>query len=187
MCFGTFLLSTKATKITHIRPVRETIPTATMTSFHHDDVNMAFALICPELKSRYAACPIPEQHGAKWLSPSATAEFEGKPIVVLAEKDDGPKEDHICCKRGPIGAGHCHVLCRTSCVNLYTRLQKEGNGLVLGCLSGDRKHAGQWDTCRHIVCNHSRASRPDDADGAEKAIDHMEGSELPGHGLKLKL
>eukprot|EP00527_Entomoneis_sp_CCMP2396_P001998 CAMPEP_0198140768 /NCGR_PEP_ID=MMETSP1443-20131203/3877_1 /TAXON_ID=186043 /ORGANISM="Entomoneis sp., Strain CCMP2396" /LENGTH=155 /DNA_ID=CAMNT_0043803297 /DNA_START=129 /DNA_END=596 /DNA_ORIENTATION=+ len=155
-----------------------------MTGYDHDEVNMTFAMFCPELKSRYAVYPFPKKLGERWLTPSTQAEFEGKPVVVLAAKEEeGPKEDYVYCKRGPLGPGYYHVLCKTVYVNLYTRIQNQGNGKFL-FFFGDSKHADQWDTCRRIVYNRSRANRPDDVHAAEAAIDHIVGG-VPGAGLKL--
>lgn len=144
-----------------------------MTSFDHDEeVNMAFATICPELKSRYAVYPFPVKHGERgWLNPSPDKVFEGKPTVLLAKKEDGMKEDYVYCKVGPVGPGYYHVLCKTAYVNLYTRIQNQGSGKFL-CF-GDKKHADQWAISRKIVYNRSRAHRPDDAHAAEAAIGHL--------------
>jgi hypothetical protein len=153
-----------------------------MTSYDHDEVNMAFAIFCPELKSRYAVYPFPEKCGERWLTSNSTdAEFEGKSVVLLA-KEDGRKEDYVYCKRAPLGPGYYHVLTKVAYVNLYTRLQNQGSGKFL-CF-GDSKHADQWDTCGRIIYNRSRANRPDDAHAAEAAIDHIVGG-IPGAGLKI--
>jgi hypothetical protein len=154
-----------------------------MTSYNPDKVNLAFAVICPELKSKYAVYPIPSTYQGRWLTPSAEEKFEGKPVVLLTDKEDGIKEDYVYCKATPLGRGYYHMLTKVAYVNLYTRIQNEGSGAFL-CF-GDKKKADQWDTCRRIVYNRSRASRPDDVQGAKQSIDHMEGSKLPGYGLKL--
>ena len=149
-----------------------------MTSYDHDEVNLAFAIICPELKSRYAVYPFPAKYGDHWLTPNREAEFQGKPVVLLAKKEDGMKEDYVYCKAAPLGPGYYHVLTKVAYVNLYTRIQNQGNGKKF-FFFGDRKHADQWDTCRRIVYNRCRANRPDDRHAAEAAIDSHREAIMP--------
>lgn len=152
-----------------------------MTNYDADEVNIAFARVCPELKSRYAVYPFPESSPKSWLVPSTEGTHNGKPIVILSDKDSGDKknepglkEDYVFCKAGPLGKGYYHVLTKTAYVNLSTRLNAQGSGKFL-CF-GDSQRADQWDTCRRIVYNRSRANRPDDEHAAAAAIDHMVGA-----------
>ena len=148
-----------------------------MSAYDADEVNIAFARLCPELKSRYAVYPFPESSPASWLVPSKGVTYEGKPVVVLAdtkEKEHPLKEDYVFCKAGPLGEGYYHVLTKTAYVNLSTRLNAQGNGKFL-CF-GDNQRAEQWDTCRRIVYNRSRANKPDDKHAAEAGVDQMVGA-----------
>lgn len=152
-------------------------------SAYAEEVNNAFAQICPELKSKYAIYPIPEKYRGRWLG--FDEEFEGKPTVIPADaKGTETPEDYVYCKNAPRGKGYYHVLTKVAYVNLYSRLSAEEPGTF--CCFGDREHSNQWDTARRVVYNRSRANRPDDAVGAVQAIDHLEGNKLnPVHGLKL--
>ena len=151
-----------------------------MTNYNADEVNIAFARICPELKSRYAVYPFPESSPKDWLIPSTEGTYDGKPVVIPSDKESGNKktesglkEDYVFCKAGPVGKGYYHVLTKTAYVNLCTRLNEQGSGKFL-CF-GDSQRADQWDTCRRIVYNRSRANRPDDKHAADAAMDHMVG------------
>ena len=156
-----------------------------MTSFNAAEVNKAFAATCPELKSKYASYPIPQEYSTRWLALDGKDE-DGNRVVILTEHDKGFKEHYVFCKNAPLGKGYYHMLTKCAYVNLYSRLMSEGSGAP--CLSfstANRMRADQWETTRRVVYNRSRANRPDDVVGAEQAVDHMEGTKLnPVFGLK---
>jgi hypothetical protein len=150
-----------------------------MGVFKADEVNAAFDLVCPELKSKYARYPM--KYDA-WLAPGDT--YEGKPAYIAAKAgDEGMKEDYMYCKYGPAGPGYYHMLCKCSSVNLYTRIQNTSAG---SCCSVDKQKAEALDTTRLILHYRHRCSRPDDLEGQKQGIDHMVGTKLnPVHGLRL--
>merc|ERR1712125_169064 len=155
-----------------------------MGVFKPDEVNEAFAAICPgELTSKYAMYPIRAPYNERWLK--VTEEFEGKPVFIKALKDEGIKTDYIWCKNGTRGKGYYHVLTKIAYNNLYSRLKSEGAGA--GCCGlGDLKRADQHDTVCRIVYNRARCNRPDDVAGAEQAIDHLAGTQVnPLHGVNV--
>ena len=141
-------------------------------------VNKAFDLTCPELKSVYARYPLKEE---RWLD--LNGEIDGKPVFLESSKDAGLRDNYVFCKRSPKGPGYIHILTKVAYVNLYSRLLSEG--AQAGCLcSRDAEKADAWDTTQRVVYNRSRASKPDDILAAEQAVDHMEGTKLnPVHGI----
>ena len=158
-----------------------------MTFLSPNEVNYAFKLFCPELaKSKWALYPM--QHD-RWLNFNETSP-DGKPVFVASQEDQGPRDDYIYCKAGSKGKGYYHVLTKVAYVNLYTRLMSQGPPNA-GCNcagkpdKADLRTADAWDTARRVVYARSRGSRPDDALAWKQQIDHMEGSKLPGHGLKV--
>jgi hypothetical protein len=153
-------------------------------AFHPKEVNEAFAIICPELKSKYAVYPVPEPYNSKWLAPNS--DFEKKPCYIDVSADQGLIDDYVYCKHGPNGKGYYHVLTKMAYTNLYSRLSAEGPGTTCCGFFGDRKRADQWDTARLIVYNRSRCNRPDDEAAKTQAIDHMVGTSMDQTvGLKL--
>lgn len=164
--------------------------TTTMSSppLSPKEVDSAFQQFCPELHhSKWATYPIQYD---RWLNFQET--WEKKPVFVASEEDKGPREDYVYCKHTPQGKGYCHVLTKVAYVNLYSRLMSQGPpGAGCGCFGGSSSSvdkaasADAFDTARRVVYARSRGSRPDDGAAWEQQIDHMEGSKLPGHGLRV--
>lgn len=138
--------------------------------FTAEEVNKAFKRAAPELyESEFATYPIKYD---RWLQPNE--EFEGKPMFVASETDQGMETDYVFCKNGTHGKGYYHLLTKTSYVNLCSKLVSTGSGTSC-CFGGDATTEDAWDTAKRICYNRSRASKPDDAVGMEQAVDCFNG------------
>mmetsp|Transcript_9927 Transcript_9927/g.11885 ORF Transcript_9927/g.11885 Transcript_9927/m.11885 type:complete len:142 (+) Transcript_9927:76-501(+) len=135
--------------------------------FVAEEVNAAFAAICPELTSKYAIYPIDFE---KWLELDDV--IDGEKVFQKSDNDMGLKENYVWCKNGPRGRGYYHLLTKMSYVNLYSRLSSSAPSSC--CANQEmRKKVDQWDTTRRVVYNRTRPTRPNDELGAESAIDHL--------------
>ena len=149
-----------------------------MGAFTPEQVNQAFDMTCPELKSKYARYPM-KRH--RWLGFDET--IDGQPTFIPSKQNEGLKEHYVFCKRGPKGVGYYHLLTKVSHVNLYSRIVSEGAGA--GCCGGDPKAVDAHDTTRRVVWARTKVSYPDDIAAQEQQIQHMEGTKLnPTYGLK---
>ena len=152
-----------------------------MGAFTAEQVNQAFDMTCPELKSKYARYPLKYEN---WLN--FNDHIDGQPVFIDSAQDQGLKENFVFCKNAPKGRGYYHILTKVAYVNLYSRLMSTGSGAGCSCFGGDNSLLQDaWDTTRIIVYRRSRCSKPDDDLAAEQAVDHMAGTKLnPVHGLR---
>lgn len=153
-----------------------------MGSFPPDEVNFGFEKFCPELNASYVQYPMRRD---RWLNFGET--FQGEPTYIAAAQDEGLKKGYVYCKRAPKGPGYYHVLCKTSYVNLYTRLMAHGpprSGLFRR-KKVDPREVKAFDMARRVIYGRSRCSRPDDIDAIEQQLDHVVGTKLnPLYGIK---
>ena len=135
------------------------------------EVNAAFDLTCPELKSEFARYPIKY---SKWYG--ADDSYGKQPMFVASENDMGMKLDYVFCKRGPKGKGYYHFLTKISYVNLLTRISANPPP-GLGWWSGGNASKGTsldaWDTTKRVIYGRTRLSRPEDSLFGEQGIDHI--------------
>ena len=123
------------------------------------EVNAAFDLTCPELKSEFARYPIKY---SKWYG--ADDSYGKQPMFVASENDMGMKLDYVFCKRGPKGKGYYHFLTKMSYANLVTRIfALPPLGMTCCRSSGTTPKFDAWDTTKRVIYGRTRLSSPDDS------------------------
>jgi hypothetical protein len=144
------------------------------------EVNAAFDLTCPELKSEFARYPIKY---SKWYG--ADDSYGEQPMFVASGNDMGMKLDYVFCKRGPKGKGYYHFLTQMSYTNLVTRISANPPPGMCCCTSASLSLSfDAWDTTKRVLQYRTRLSRPDDSLFGEQGIHHMTQNHInPLHGI----
>ena len=135
------------------------------------ELNRIMSKVVPELDSEYAKYPLKR---AQWLNYNGKGP-NGESCYLSSQQDAGIKKDYVFCKNGPRGPGYYHLLCKVSYVNLYSRIH---NSPPVACcaFSAESKQAYEdWDDIKRVVFNRQTSPRPDDAFGAQKAINDARG------------